>query len=171
MDNSQYVVLQRLPTPQEYHDLRKLANLTPPPMEAVPKALANSVAGFVAFERKLMLDDTTPSPDQPAVAMGRLVGDGALFLQLCDVAVHPDYQGKGIGKQILKASKDYVDAHAPHAYVSLVAEPLGQKLYPQFGYEDVKPSIGMFYCPRIQNNPEFQELRKAKAMAAVQGAR
>ncbi|KAF2194336.1 acyl-CoA N-acyltransferase [Zopfia rhizophila CBS 207.26] len=171
MDNSQYVILQRLPIPQDYHDLRKLANLTPPPMEAVPKALANSFVCFTAYERKLMLDDTTPFPDQPAIAMGRLLGDGALFLQLCDVAVHPDHQRKGIGKRIMKLLVDYIDEHAPHAYVSLVAEPLAQKMYPQFGFEDVKPSLGMYRCLGIQNNRELRAQREAKIEALLRNER
>lgn len=165
MDGLEYVILERLPTPQDYHDLRKLANMTPPPMDAVPKALANSFASFLAFERKYMIDDTTPAQNQSAVGMGRLLGDGALFLQLCDVAVHPDHQGKGIGKRIIKELVDYIDKHAPDAYVSLVAEPMGQGLYPKFGFEDCKPSIGMYRCLRIQNNPEFKKMREAKAAA------
>ncbi|KAH7127101.1 acetyltransferase, GNAT family [Dendryphion nanum] len=167
MDQSQYILLQRLPTPQEYHDLRRDANLTPPPMEFIPKALAGSFACFTIFERKHMVDDTTPGGDQHPVAMGRLLGDGSLFLQLCDVAVHPEHQGKGLGKCIMKALTDYVDENAPQAYVSLVAEPVAQGLYPKYGFEDVKPSIGMYRCRWIQDNPEFQEKRKAKAAALM----
>jgi GNAT superfamily N-acetyltransferase len=164
-DNSEYVILERLPTAEEYHDLRKLAGLTPPPMDAVPKALANSFVAFTAFERKFMIDDKTPAEGQRAVAMGRLLGDHSLFLQLCDMAVHPDHQGKRLGKRIMKALTDYVDEHAPKAYVSLIAEPRGQKLYPQFGFEECKPSIGM-YRWQIQDR-EFQKARRAKAEAVM----
>jgi predicted GNAT family N-acyltransferase len=44
----------------------------------------------------------------------------------------------------MQALVDYVDANAPQAYVSLVAEPAAQKLYPQYGFKDVQPSIGMY---------------------------
>jgi hypothetical protein len=44
----------------------------------------------------------------------------------------------------MQALVDYVDKHAPNAYVSLVAEPQAQKLYPLFGFKDVQPSVGMF---------------------------
>jgi ribosomal protein S18 acetylase RimI-like enzyme len=144
MNESDYIVLEGLPTPQVYHDLRKLAGMTPPPMEAVPKALANSFVGFLAYERRHMTNDTTPGPEQEPVAMGRLLGDCSLFLLLCDVAVHPEHQRRGLGKRILQALVDYVDKNAPEAYVSLVAEPQAQKLYPLFGFKDVEPSIGMF---------------------------
>jgi ribosomal protein S18 acetylase RimI-like enzyme len=139
-----YTITEGLPTPQVYHDLRKLAGMTPPPLEAVPKALENSFVAVLAYETKGILDDSTPSPDQNPVAMGRLVGDKSLFLILCDVAVHPEHQRRGLGKRIMQALVDYVDAHAPQAYVSLVAEPAAQKLYPQYGFKDVQPSIGMY---------------------------
>lgn len=144
MSDSEYAVIESLPTPQVYHDLRKVAGLTPPPLEPIAKSLANSFACFLAYERKDMVNETTPGPGQTAVAMGRLLGDGALFLMLCDVAVHPEHQRKGLGKRIMQALVDHVDKHAPSAYVSLVAEPAGQKLYPQYGFQDVKPSVGMF---------------------------
>jgi ribosomal protein S18 acetylase RimI-like enzyme len=144
MGDSDYVVLEGLPTPQVYHDLRKLSGMTPPPLEAVPKSLANSFCCILAYERKDMMNDTTPGPGQTAVAMGRLLGDGSLFLQLCDVAVHPDHQRRGLGKRIMQKLVDYVDEHAPYAYVSLVAEPKAQNLYPLYGFKDVAPSIGMF---------------------------
>jgi GNAT superfamily N-acetyltransferase len=144
MSESEYVILEGVPTPQVYHDLRKVAGLTPPPMEAVPKALANSFVGFLAYERREMKDDTTPRAGQVPVAMGRLLGDCSLFLLLCDVATHPEHQRKGLGKRILQALVDYVDKHAPEAYVSLVAEPTAQKMYPLFGFQDVQPSVGMF---------------------------
>jgi ribosomal protein S18 acetylase RimI-like enzyme len=170
MAEEAYVIIQGLPTPQEYHDLRKAANLTPPPLEYCAKALANSFACFVAYERNNMLDEKTPGPEQSPVAMGRLLGDGALFLQVTDVAVHPDHQGKGLGKRILKMVTDYVDEHAPQAYVSLMGEPMGQGLYSKYGFEDVKPSIGMFRCAWIQNNPEFKRLREEKAAKMVRDA-
>lgn len=142
--SDRYIIIEGLPTPQVYHDLRKLAGMTPPPLEAVPKALENSFVGIVAYEIKDMLDKSTPSPDQTPVAMGRLVGDKSLFLILCDVAVHPAHQRRGLGKRIMQALVDFVDANAPQAYVSLVAEPAAQELYPRYGFKDVQPSIGMY---------------------------
>lgn len=37
----------------------------------------------------------------------------------------------------------YIDEHAPIAYVSLVADPAGIKLYESVGFEAVAPSQGM----------------------------
>jgi ribosomal protein S18 acetylase RimI-like enzyme len=165
MSDSFYIILQGLPTPQVYHDLRKLAGLTPPPMEPIARALSNSFACFLAYERRHMLDDDTPGPDQSPVAMGRLLGDGALFLLLCDVAVHPEHQRRGLGKRIMQTLVDYIDEHAPDAYVSLVADTPAQKLYPLYGFRDVKPSVGMFRMlrgRRLQDN-SVQEIAEKKA--------
>jgi ribosomal protein S18 acetylase RimI-like enzyme len=151
MASSDYTIIQGLPTPQVYHDLRKLSGMTPPPLDAVPKALDNSFVCLLAYEKKHMVDETTPGPEQEAVAMGRLVGDKSLFLILCDVAVHPEHQRRGLGKGIMQRLIDYVDEHAPAAYVSLVAEPMAQKLYPQYGFKDVSPSVGMYRMLRERN--------------------
>ena len=170
MASGEYVVLQGVPAPQAYHDLRKLAGLTPPwpeaMAEAVPKALQNSFAGFVVYEGRLMASDTTPSADQELVGMGRLSGDGGLFLLVTDIAVHPDHRRKGIAKAIMKALVGYIDEHAPHAYVSLVADPMGQQLYPQFGFEGVGHSVGMFRCPRLQQDGAWRESRGHKQVAS-----
>jgi GNAT superfamily N-acetyltransferase len=143
MDSSKYVILKRLPDPEVYNELRSAALLTPAPIEVVAPGLANSWACFLVYEREAMLDATTPKPEQRPIGMGRLSGDGAMFLVLTDMAVHPDHQRKGIGKSIMQTLVDYCDKHAPHAYVSLVADTMGQGLYPKFGFETVTPSIGM----------------------------
>ncbi len=155
--NNGYTIIQGLPTPQVYHDLRDLAGMTPPPLEAVPKALENSFVCVLAFETKDMLDKSTPKPEVHPVAMGRLVGDKSLFLILCDVAVDPAHQHRGLGKRIMQALVDYVDANAPQAYVSLVAEPAAQKLYPQYGFKSVQPSIGMYRMRRMRRDQSNRE--------------
>ena len=98
MASSKCVILQQNPTPQECHGLRKATSFTPPPLQAIPKVLAGSWVSFVAFERDLMESDMNPTESQPVIAMGRLIGDGALFLQVVDIAVRPGHQHKGLGK-------------------------------------------------------------------------
>ena len=98
MASSKYVILQQNPAPQEYHNLRKAAGLTPSPLEAIPKALAGSWVSFVAFERNPMESNTNPTESRPVIAIGCPIGDGALFLQVVDIAVHPAHQRKGLGK-------------------------------------------------------------------------
>lgn len=60
-------------------------------------ALKNSICIVAAYKGK-----------EP-VAMGRLVGDGAVICYVQDLIVLPEYQGLGIGSGVLQALKDYVE--------------------------------------------------------------
>jgi GNAT superfamily N-acetyltransferase len=65
--------------------------------------------------------------------------------QIVDMAVLPEHQGRGLGKQIMAALMEWLDREAPKtAYVSLIADGPARHLYAKFGFEDVSPgSIGM----------------------------
>ncbi|BCB03955.1 hypothetical protein KH172YL63_20880 [Bacillus sp. KH172YL63] len=41
--------------------------------------------------------------DQLIIGMGRIVGDGAIYFYIQDIIVHPDFQGRGIGREIMDA--------------------------------------------------------------------
>jgi ribosomal protein S18 acetylase RimI-like enzyme len=78
------------------------------------------------------------------VGMGRAVGDGGWYFHIIDMAVAPDHQRKGIGDAILAALLERIDAHAPNAYISLMADPPGRRLYARHGFVESAPaSIGM----------------------------
>lgn len=125
-------ILDRAPTPEDHARLRDAAGMSTLPAASTPRGLVGSWFAV-----------TARAPTGEVVGMGRLIGDGALFLQVVDVAVDPAHQGRGIGSAILRRLLDHVDRHAPDAYVSLVAEPPGQALYRRCGFVDVAPSLGM----------------------------
>ena len=79
------------------------------------------------------------------VAMGRVIGDGGCFFQVVDVAVHPEYQRRGIGLQVMTRLMEQLREHAPKtAYVSLFADGNAARLYEKFGFERTTPaSTGM----------------------------
>ena len=74
--------------------------------------------------------------------MVRLIGDGQLFLQVVDMAVLPSHQGKGLGKALLDELLKWVDANASGAYVSLIGDPPGVRLYKSRGFVETN-GIGM----------------------------
>ena len=60
-------------------------------------ALRNSICVICAYQ------------DDVPVAMGRLVGDGAVICYVQDLIVLPEYQGCGIGSKVLSELKSYVE--------------------------------------------------------------
>lgn len=120
-----YVYSTTPPTPAEHLHLRTISGLSPPPASPaqLTHALQNSVFTVVAR-----------LSDNSAVGMARLIGDGALFLQLVDVSVDPAHQRQGIGRAMLQMVERWIDANAPQAYVSLLADPPGVTLYQSAGF-------------------------------------
>jgi len=84
-------------------------------------------------------------PSGETVAMGRVIGDGGCFFQVVDMAVLPQHQRRGIGHAVLAHLLDRIRAQAPAgAYVSLLADPPGRRLYAKHGFRETAPaSIGM----------------------------
>jgi GNAT superfamily N-acetyltransferase len=74
------------------------------------------------------------------IGMGRVVGDGGLFLFVVDIAVAPAWQGKGLGRRIMQALMDEVHARAPvRTMVALIADGTAHELYAKFGFKLVAP--------------------------------
>ncbi len=74
------------------------------------------------------------------VGMGRVVGDGGLFLFVVDIAVTPAWQGQGLGRRIMQALMDEVHARAPsRTMVGLIADGAAHKLDEKFGFRLVAP--------------------------------
>lgn len=78
--------------------------------------------------------------DGELVGMGRIVGDGGLFLFVVDIAVAPAWQGKGLGRRIMQALMDEVRARAPsRTMVGLIADGTAHQIYEKFGFRLVAP--------------------------------
>jgi GNAT superfamily N-acetyltransferase len=78
------------------------------------------------------------------IGMGRVIGDGGCFYQVVDIAVLPEYQGKGSGKAIMREISGYIKREIPKsAHVSLLADGKAFE-YQQFGFTLSAPhSVGM----------------------------
>lgn len=133
-DPGEYVVVERLPTPAEFVSLREAAGMAPRSPEGVERGLPNSLFGVVVRHE----------PTGETVGMGRVVGDGGTVFQVCDTAVHPDHQGRGLGTRVMETILSYLDREAPSgAYVNLFADVDG--FYERFGFEETRPaSKGMY---------------------------
>jgi len=128
-----YVLESQTPTVEDYCHLRVATGLSAKTAAAARIGLAATLfAVQIRFEGMV-------------IGMGRLVGDGGCHCQICDIAVLPQHQGKGLGKQIMQALMHYVQTQLPDScYVNLIADGDAKYLYQQFGFADVTPeSIGM----------------------------
>jgi len=113
-----YEIVERLPTAEEY---RKIC------IAVGWESVMNFAAAAKALERSLY--GVVITHEGGAVGMGRMVGDGQIYFYLQDIAVMPEHQGKGLGKEIVTALLSYVERTAPEkAFVGLFATPEGKTL-------------------------------------------
>jgi len=127
-----YEVVEKVPPVDDFLRLRKVTGLTPRPKDAAIKALPRSVYGV-----HIIISRTVR-------AMGRIVGDGALNFDIVDVAVDPEFQGKGYGRIIMENIINFLNREAPQgAYITLIADV--PELYAKFGFQLTRPeSEGMY---------------------------
>jgi len=133
-DDDPYVLREGVPSAETFLALREATGMSPRPLSGAERGLPNSLYGVTIVHE--------PTDDE--VGMGRIVGDDGTVYHVCDMAVHPDHQGQGLGTRIMGALDAYIDETAPSgAYVNLIADVDG--FYEQFGYEETRPaSKGMY---------------------------
>jgi GNAT superfamily N-acetyltransferase len=130
VDLDLYTLVSEPPTLDDYLRLREVSGLTPKRAEQAGPALANSWAWRSVRTR---LGET--------VAMGRVVGDGGWYFLVADMATLPDHQQRGLGRAVLTDLLDEIRDRAPDgAFVTLMADLPGQRLYEQLGFE--RPTNG-----------------------------
>ncbi|HSX58809.1 MAG TPA: GNAT family N-acetyltransferase [Tahibacter sp.] len=75
------------------------------------------------------------------VGAGRALADGVDCSYLCDVAVHPDYQGIGLGKAIIERLRDL---SAGHRKIILYANPGKEGFYAKLGFRRMLTAMAIF---------------------------
>ncbi|ENC6732979.1 GNAT family N-acetyltransferase [Vibrio navarrensis] len=118
---------EKVPSPQEFCEMRVKAGLSPKSLKAATIALPNSLYAISVRDGDLL------------VAMGRVVGDGACNFEIVDVAVDPKYQGQGLGRKVMEHIDNYLASVALEgSYVSMIADE--PEFYEKLGYKLVFPS-------------------------------
>jgi uncharacterized glyoxalase superfamily protein PhnB/GNAT superfamily N-acetyltransferase len=119
-------IVERMPTLEEYDHLIGAVGWTKHP-QSMQAALQNSVFAVVAL-------DTRADPPT-AVGMVRVVGDGARFFYIQDVAVLPAYQGQRIGTSMMQVVMTQLRAIAPQGWASIGLFTRKPKFYERFGFQ------------------------------------
>ena len=132
---SDYKIVEKIPTVDDYIRIRLAAGLSEKSREAAKRGLPNSLFGVTAtFHGE-------------TIGIGRVIGDGGCFFEIVDIAVLPGHQKRDVGARIMQALMGYIHEVAlPSAYVSLIADHGTAPFYARFGFQPCEPpeSQGMF---------------------------
>jgi GNAT superfamily N-acetyltransferase len=130
-----YVLVPSTPSVEDYLRLRQEAGLSPRTRDQAEAALPGSWHAVHVVH----------SETGEVVGMGRLLGDGGWYFHVVDMAVLPAHQRRGLGDAVLAALLDRVrEVAPPGAYVNLLADPPGRRLYERHGFVETAPSsVGM----------------------------
>jgi ribosomal protein S18 acetylase RimI-like enzyme len=80
------------------------------------------------------------------VGVGRALADGVDCAYICDVAVLPNHQGTGLGKQIVAK---LVSLSAGHKKIILYAVPGKEPFYKKFGFKRMRTAMAIFENPAL----------------------
>lgn len=80
------------------------------------------------------------------VGVGRALADGVDTSYICDIAVLPEYQGTGLGKQIVGT---LVERSRDHKKILLYAVPGKEPFYRKFGFLRMKTAMAIFANPAV----------------------
>ena len=116
----------------ELSELYRIAPLGNKSGEWLQTAYTNSLFKFLARDAGKI------------VAAGRAVADGVDCSYLCDIVVHPAYQGKGLGRELMQR---LVSASKGHRKIILYAVPGREPFYEKFGFRRMKTAMAIFADP------------------------
>lgn len=100
------------------------------------KPAASLKTGFTNSRYRCFVSD-----GERLVGVGRALADGVDTAYICDVAVLPEYQGAGLGKQIVGR---LVDLSRGHKKILLYAVPGKERFYRKFGFRRMKTAMALF---------------------------
>jgi len=136
MTPEEYAVTHLSPEVNEFAGLREKIGWGQTNLEMARTSLANSLF-HVSIRHQEVL-----------IAMGRVVGDGAMFFYIQDVIVDPDYQKQGLGHIIMENIETYLQqATQKGSTVGLLAARGKEAFYRRYGYLDRSgDDLGLGMC-------------------------
>ena len=114
-------------TSEEYMELRRKVGWCEFPLEEAQAGIDNAYMILCARD------------DEKAVGVVRLLWDGGYIAFLSDVIVDPEYQGKGIGRELVESCIDRIKSDMKPGYkvkMCLLAAKGKEPFYEKFGFAE-----------------------------------
>ena len=116
----------------ELSDLYRKAPLGDKSPERLQTVFSNSMFRRFAYE------------DGVLVAAGRALADGLDCSYICDVAILPSHQGRGLGKDLIA---QLVELSRGHAKIILYSVPGKEAFYARHGFRRMTTAMAIFQDP------------------------
>jgi GNAT superfamily N-acetyltransferase len=113
----------------ELSNLYRIAPLGDKPPDALATVFGNSMYRCFVYA------------DDVLVGAGRCLADGLDCAYVADVAVHPDHQGRGLGKEIIQR---LVSSAGHHKKIILYANPGTEGFYRQLGFLHMNTAMAIW---------------------------
>lgn len=75
------------------------------------------------------------------IGVGRALADGVDCSYICDVAIHPEFQGHGLGRSIISR---LVELSSNHKKIILYAVPGKEQFYAKLGFQSMNTAMAIF---------------------------
>lgn len=79
------------------------------------------------------------------VGVGRVLADGVDAAYIADVAVHPDHQGRGLGKALIEKLASLASGHKK---ILLYANPGAEGFYAKLGFHPMSTAMAIWHEPQ-----------------------
>jgi ribosomal protein S18 acetylase RimI-like enzyme len=79
--------------------------------------------------------------DKTLIGAGRALADGLDCSYICDIAIHPDFQNKGIGKDIVKKLIEFSQGYNK---IILYSYPGKEEFYSKIGFDQMNTAMAIF---------------------------
>jgi len=122
---SEFRIVERVPTADEYARMRAVVGWNEVDPEGVERGLQNALFSLCLLHGEKL------------IGCARVVGDGGLYFYIQDVIVLPEYQGRGLGRQLMHRVMAYIEQHARSgAFVGLMAAEGVAPFYHKYGFAE-----------------------------------
>jgi GNAT superfamily N-acetyltransferase len=116
----------------ELSNLYRIAPLGEKPPDALKTVMGNSRYKCFVYDGEVL------------VGAGRVLADGLDAAYVADIAVHPEYQGRGVGQAIVRRLVDLADGHKK---IILYANPGREGFYRKLGFLPMNTAMAIWRDP------------------------